>query len=246
MPGINSYKVLYVLIHTLYTIIEFVWTIVSHIYDRLKVIYTGLGNDKKEIDHLQQRLSRISKIPKHLTVILGVEEYTTIDLANLICWCISVKIPYISFYDFKGNLKKQEEKLQAVVDSIKVPNDHIIWHSQVGTLHKNGFAGRKIHVKILTEEDGRDSIVNLTKTLVLNKEKDISIEKINDSLQKQYEFPDPDMGLVSGRRVHILNYPPWQLRLTEFFTVNSMSNITFSTFLQNLERFSKCEQRVGT
>ncbi|CAG9857019.1 unnamed protein product [Phyllotreta striolata] len=240
MESTHFYRVLYVLVHAIYTIVEVIWNATLWIVREFELIHSRYKNVRK-------RLFTLSKTPKHLTVIVGHDDCSLRDLTNLIIWCIAVEIPYISFYDFKGKLKKEEERFRSMVESQKHSTDHIVWHRTAGT-YKNGFVGRKIHVKILTEEDGRENIVNLTKELAVDRDRanGISIESINGWLLERFEFPDPDMGLVCGGRLHILNYPPWQLRLTEFFRLNDLSNITFSSFLDYLEMFSKCEQRVGT
>uniref|UniRef100_A0A6P7FJK3 ditrans,polycis-polyprenyl diphosphate synthase [(2E,6E)-farnesyldiphosphate specific] n=1 Tax=Diabrotica virgifera virgifera TaxID=50390 RepID=A0A6P7FJK3_DIAVI len=244
MPVIDGYKVLYILLHSLYTIFENIWRTLLFIYQNcIRVINPESTFD--DADQLKKRLSRLTKKPQHLTIIIGVEECSLVDLANLVYWCLGLNIPYVSFYDYKGNLKKHEEKLQQIVESRKSENINIIWHTHAEQRHKNGFLGPKIHVKVLTHADGKQSIVNVTKKLALNKEKDISKEKISELLLRQYEFPDPEMAIICGKKLNIYNYPPWQLRLTEFFKVNKVNNITFPVFVEKLEKYSKCEQRVG-
>lgn len=128
---------------------------------------------------------------------------------------------------------------------MKGKNDHVIWYSDQKTRYKNGFIGNKIYVKIITEGDGRGSVVNLIKTLTSKDLKKIDINKINEYLSKQYQFPDPDMGLICGDVFTFINYPPWQIRLTEFFHLKNIKDITLPVFLELLWRFSKCEQRLG-
>ncbi|XP_056635194.1 uncharacterized protein LOC130444169 [Diorhabda sublineata] len=245
MPVLNHYKIVYILIHTLYTIFYYLWRLSVFISKlAIRIIYSNFNHNDRP-DQLQKRLFNLSKKPLHLTIILDLEEYSLYDLANLIFWCLTAGIPFISFYDDKGNLKKQEEHLQQIVNFNKLDNCNIIWHTQSGMQHKNGFTGHKIHVKILTEEDGRQCIVKLIRTFALSKEIDINTEIISDYLLKQYEFPDPDMALIFSKKFNISKYPPWQLRLTEFFKVDAIKNVNFSIFLKNLEKYSKCEQRVG-
>lgn len=97
----------------------------------------------------------------------------------------------------------------------------------------------------MSKEDGRKSVVNLVKNLVLQDLKKIDIDTTNDYLSKDYIFPDPDMGIVSCDVFTLFNYPPWQLRLTEFFQLSYLNDITLPMFLDLLRRFSKCEQRLG-
>lgn len=45
------------------------------------------------------------KLPKHVAILVGIEEISIIDIIKLIDWCSTTRIPYVSFYDHKGNLK---------------------------------------------------------------------------------------------------------------------------------------------
>lgn len=128
---------------------------------------------------------------------------------------------------------------------MKGRNDNIIWYSDQTSTYKNGFVGNKIYVKIITEEDGRKSVVNLIRNLTSQDFKKIDIDEVNSYLLKQYQFPDPDMGLICGNVFTLFNYPPWQLRLTEFFKINHINDITLPVFLDLLQQFNKCEQRLG-
>lgn len=62
---------------------------------------------------------------------------------------------------------------------------------------------------------------------------------------KQYEFPEPEMGLVCGKIFSFCGYPPWQIRLTEFIKIGSLKEVTLSVFVDQLVKFGKCEQRLG-
>lgn len=128
---------------------------------------------------------------------------------------------------------------------MKGRNDNIIWYSDQSSTYKNGFVGNKIYVKIITEEDGKKSVVNLIRNLTSQDFKKIDIDEVNSYLLKQYQFPDPDMGLICGNVFALFNYPPWQLRLTEFFKMNHINDITLPVFLDLLQKFNKCEQRLG-
>lgn len=152
----------------------------------------------------------------------------------------------ISFSLILDLLQKHSEELQYEVSQIKGKNDHVIWYTDRNSTYKNGFIGNKIHVKVISDEDGKKGVVNLIKKLIglqdLNK---IDVDKVDGDLSKQYQFPEPDMGLVCGDVFTFFNYPPWQVRVTEFFQINNIKDITLPMFLNLLGRFSKCEQRLG-
>lgn len=133
----------------------------------------------------------------------------------------------------------------AVCDKVK-QGQHVIWHGE-SQKYKNGYSGMKVHVKILTESDGRINIVNTAKVLAGSDKKieDINIECINRHLREQFEFPDPDLGVYCGEIFSIYSYPPWQIRVTEFLSIKSHHNVSAKTFVDLLRRYNKCEQRLG-
>ncbi|CAH1173536.1 unnamed protein product [Phaedon cochleariae] len=241
MKSANIHTFLYVLIHVIYTIFEWLYGALVICFNFCHEFLPTTDKSK----YFREELQKITKKPTHLTVIFGAEEPPFKELTNLILWCLATQISFISFYDYKGNLKKHEEQLQYEVGLQKNETDHITWHSNPKIVHKNGYLGRSIHVKIITKEDGKNSIVNLTKKLAVFKNKDFSIENFSEMLLAQYEFPDPDVGLVCGQTIRLYDYPPWQMRITEFFKLGSIQGITFPKFLEVLVRYSKCEQRLG-
>lgn len=125
-------------------------------------------------------------------------------------------------------------------------NLQIVWHKD-RVAPKNGFSNFALHVKVLSEDDGKKSIVNLSRKLSKSdKIEDCTIEDIDKHLQEDFQFPEPDLALHCGRfSLKLNNYSPWHLRLTEFLPIGSVKDITFSTFQACLNRFSKCQQRVG-
>lgn len=75
-------------------------------------------------------------------------------------------------------------------------------------------------VVLLSLEDGKDTLVDLTRTLAAMAQRDkISPDDITadivDAEVAESVAPEPDLLIVSGPRVKLSGYPPWQLRLTE-------------------------------
>lgn len=77
-----------------------------------------------------------------------------------------------------------------------------------------------IEVIFLSEEDGRESIVDLTKTLCDMAQRgkicaeDVSQELIDAEL-KDNVMGEPDLLILFSPNVTLKGYPPWQIRLTE-------------------------------
>ncbi len=75
-------------------------------------------------------------------------------------------------------------------------------------------------VLLLSAEDGRDVLVDLTRTLAAMAQRDklspddIGAELIDAELSESV-MSEPDLLVVFGPRVQLQGYPPWQLRLTE-------------------------------
>ena len=75
-------------------------------------------------------------------------------------------------------------------------------------------------VIVLSLEDGRDTLVDLTRTLAAMAQRhNISPDDITadivDAEVSESVAPEPDLLVISGSRVKLSGYPPWQIRLTE-------------------------------
>lgn len=75
-------------------------------------------------------------------------------------------------------------------------------------------------ITFLSAEDGRESIVDLTKTLCdmaqrgKTSAEDVSVELIDAEL-KENVMDEPDLLIVFSGELTLQGYPPWQIRLTE-------------------------------
>lgn len=252
------YVIFYVILHTLFAIFDFVYDQWFHLKRKL-TDHEVTG--KRSLKYVAEEARKFDKIPTHLTLLLGHETHSINDLTNLILWSLTAGISFVSIYDCKGTcqlkgqgqslllfvlgqLKKRESELQlAVSDKIK-DGQHVIWHGESHT-YKNGYSGAKVHVKILTESDGRMNVVNTAKMLANSDLEDIYMDSIDCCLRKQFEFPDPDLGVYCGVNFSLYSYPPWQIRVTEFFNVRTHRHVTAKCFLDLLRRYNKCEQRLG-
>lgn len=73
---------------------------------------------------------------------------------------------------------------------------------------------------LISAEDGRESIVDLTKTLVEMAQRgklsaaDISLDLIDVELTDNV-MGEPELLIVFSPYVELQGYPPWQVRLTE-------------------------------
>lgn len=77
-----------------------------------------------------------------------------------------------------------------------------------------------INVLLISEADGRSTMVDLTKTLAEMSQRgklkldDVTSDVIDVELRDSV-MGEPDLLLLFGDRVMLEGYPPWQVRLTE-------------------------------
>jgi len=109
---------------------------------------------------------------------------------------------------------------------------------------------RHLSVMLLSAEDGRDSIVDLTKTLTEMAQRskispaDISVDLVDAELGESV-MGDPDLLVLFGPHVELQGYPPWQIRLTEIFHVRDNQGVGYQVFYRALCNFAKAQMRLG-
>ncbi|XP_044757717.1 dehydrodolichyl diphosphate synthase complex subunit NUS1 [Coccinella septempunctata] len=233
------YEIIYSIVYSLFIFYE----TVNDFWNNLK----KQSNNSITLEYFEEKgFECLKKKPNHITFIID-EEPSFKDLANLVLWCLIARISFVSFYDYRGVLEKNEEKLEIEINRIKQQNDYVLWHNRKSD-SKNGIVGRKVHLKIITKADGKYNIERVCRELITKKESvsNISIEYVDKCLKEQFGFPDPEVGIIFSKIFSLFEYPPWEIRLTEFFRLNSHHNILFSEFVAVLDKYSKCNQRLGT
>lgn len=103
---------------------------------------------------------------------------------------------------------------------------------------------------LLSAEDGRDSVVDLTKTLTEMSQRsklssaDISMELIDAELSESI-MGEPDLLILFGPHVELSGYPPWQIRLTEIFHVQDNQGVGYQVFYRALLKYAGAQMRMG-
>jgi hypothetical protein len=109
---------------------------------------------------------------------------------------------------------------------------------------------KHLSVVLLSAEDGRDSIVDLTKTLAEMAQRskispdDVTIELVDAELAESI-VSEPDLLLLFSPSVELDGYPPWQIRLTEIFHVPDNQGVGYQVFYRGLCNFAKAQMRFG-
>lgn len=109
---------------------------------------------------------------------------------------------------------------------------------------------RHLKVLFISAEDGRESMVDLTRTLAEMSQKgkihprDISIDLIDAELSEGI-MPEPDLLIHFGPYVDLNGYPPWPIRLTEIFCLPDNQGVGYQVFLRALRNFANAQFRKG-
>ncbi|OAD53837.1 Nogo-B receptor [Eufriesea mexicana] len=209
-------------------------------------------NLRTEVEMLTRISNRIKKLPRHIVIIFGAKEDTVFDCVRIIGWCITLGIPYISFFDISGYLIRNENLLKYEL-ARRRPDlvEHINWNKP-NTGFTNGITDSKLKTRIslLSSVDGKQEIVLLTKTLAdavvtgTIKLEEINIDLLDEKLNSR-GIPDPDLGLIYGHICSTYGVLPWQTRVTEFYTLPLHVTMSVKDFAYLLEKYNKCEQRYG-
>ncbi|PGH00566.1 di-trans,poly-cis-decaprenylcistransferase [Helicocarpus griseus UAMH5409] len=235
----------------------------------------------------------LKRIPSHLGVILtpdrGDEDLEKLmkDVAELIVWSMSAGVPVLNIYESTGILKSSMSNLQRIitdkVSSLYPSNEpgFRLFASHCGTqgfhlsIQSNDDAPTSLALFFLSSTDGRDTILEVTKTLAQRYHdgklslEDINIDLIDNELQKMSFVPrplsqsddgledtllpttlesvksEPDLLIIFGQDARLHGYPPWQIRLSEIFCTGRSNVVTYRDFLKGLCLYAGAEMRFG-
>lgn len=252
------------LLHTLLLVAETL-SIIRHRL-LLKFKYKTLNNNDSKLDpakfacsaSLHPSSQLVSKVPRHVALLIGESLISYRDVANLVVWCLFARIPHVTLYDVKGLMKKNWAELYSEI--LRSQREHfgscdtskVVLHTRgKETMAKNGRNGYKhhVHVQLASNEDGRPLFARLARKLCQEvKEGQLAPSDIMpDLIQKQVsgDWPDPDALLRFGKAHSVLGYQPWQLRLTEIISLPTHHNLRLSEFLDALHMYDIREQRFG-
>jgi undecaprenyl pyrophosphate synthase len=110
---------------------------------------------------------------------------------------------------------------------------------------------KNLTVMLISAEDGRDSIVDLTKTLTEMAQRNkisasqVSIDLLDAELSENV-MTDPDLLILFGPYVELAGYPPWHIRLTEIFHVQDNQSVGYQVFLRGVRKYAQAQMRFGT
>lgn len=106
------YKCLWLLIHLVAQLVDFCSVTATFLQSHLQYLFTNAfhtsadsaNDDKRAIEWSKKHLT---KIPSHVTLILGDNSPSDETISRLICWASTVGVRRISLYDYKGKQTHQ-------------------------------------------------------------------------------------------------------------------------------------------
>ncbi|XP_064476067.1 dehydrodolichyl diphosphate synthase complex subunit nus1-like [Ornithodoros turicata] len=254
-------RLILILIHLWMRIVEKLLLVKHKVIHRLRHWAVSVTpSHRVKLEHsatFDRRLATLKKLPKHLAIVIAESVVSYRDIANLVVWCLFVRIPYVTVYDVEGAVKKNWPQLyEEVLCSQKRnfgysnPAEVVLHVQQKGLPEKNGHNGykRRVHLRLSGSQDGRPLLVDATQRICgLVQGGVVGWEDVTPELIRTHisEWPDPDVLLRLGNVHSLLGYQPWELRLTEIISLPTHKDVTLSEFLDVLYTYSNCDQRFG-
>nr|XP_042703582.1 dehydrodolichyl diphosphate synthase complex subunit NUS1 isoform X2 [Chrysemys picta bellii] len=131
----------------------------------------------------------------------------------------------------------------------------VVWCMAVGISYVSVYDHHVLNcqstLKVLSPEDGKADIVRAAQNfcqLVAQQQRkytDLDVNVLNNLLNSNKGFPDPDLILKFGPVDSTLGFLPWHIRLTEIISLPSHLNISYEDFFSALHHYAACEQRWG-
>lgn len=194
------------------------------------------------------------------------------DVCEIAAWTASAGIPFLSVYEKTGKLKNYIQQTHSSISdtleayfgqrrkptlSVRAPHQTsysppLTPPTRAVSPDTNDSKDERQHltVLLLSAQDGRDTMVDLTKTLSdMAQSGTLHPDQINTNLIDaelcEAVSSEPDLLVLFSPTVTLKGYPPWQLRLTEIFHLPDNKGVNYQVFLRALYNYSKVEMRLG-
>ncbi|XP_047531066.1 dehydrodolichyl diphosphate synthase complex subunit Nus1 [Vanessa atalanta] len=246
-------QLLYILVHLVVKIL----VAVQNVSRRLCSKNCNLSKEqvtKRDVLMLLENVPKMKNKLKHLVVLADSNVHTISELAQLVIWNLVVGVPYVSFYDVTGSLKKMEEELFYEIERNKKGIPGCIKWSNKPDLngYTNGIQANTVFVNIFSYSDGKPRIAQCIKLIAKGDlqcdrmSKEFTAQEFGEAFMKlNPAIPDPDLVIFTGPLCCTFGLLPWQIRLTEFIQVDVHHNININCYLGALYKYNKCDQRFG-
>lgn len=226
---------------------------------------------------IRRDVSQLEKLPRHIAVVLKFADddkalETLLEQAGSIAaWCLGAGTQELTIYEKSGALKDvdpnhlhrvlskkvaryfgalDDEAMPKLMINIPPNTDHQAQNVD-NTQSGQSKAPTTLMINIISQENGREAIVDLSKTLATMAKKhelhasDLTTAKIDVEL-KSVTFGEPDLVILFSPDIDLQGFPPWHIRLSEiFYLPDNNSQVTYYVFYKALESFSHCKINVG-
>ncbi|KAL9600433.1 MAG: hypothetical protein Q9219_003186 [cf. Caloplaca sp. 3 TL-2023] len=220
---------------------------------------------------IRQDVRNLNKIPHHLSVILEIKEgeqgpagleKLLDDVAEIAAWSAGAGIPMLSVYEKTGALKNHLQRTHRTVSSklyayfgrrvpsLQIQAPHMPSFLNGDESQQSSPPTGHLSILLLSAEDGRSTLVDLTKTLTEMSQRnklstnDISSDLIDAEISESV-MAEPDLLILFGPIVNLQGYPPWQIRLTEIFHSQDNCGVGYQVFLRALHNFANAQMKFG-
>ncbi|PYH93592.1 Undecaprenyl diphosphate synthase [Aspergillus ellipticus CBS 707.79] len=260
----------YAFIHILFGIVTRVFQSYHAVVDR---IFAIIYYHHRTPELIRKDVKSLKRLPEHLSVILSLRKEDDAlailmdEVAELAAWTVSSGIPVLSVYEKTGVLKSCIPILHQIIRSklssyygtlaqqptlqLFAPH-HPIYNQQQSRAPSNRQNAATLTVLLLSATDGRETFVDLTKTLAEMSQsgkllpEDITLELVDAEISEittqptttmsaegatrgsnqmiSTVKPEPDLLLIFGPFLKLDGYPPWHIRLTEMFCTGGRSS----------------------
>lgn len=168
-----GYRLLLLCIHLHYTLKFFFGRVGLFLHETLSR-FTPATSSRALI---KRDISGLSKVPSHIAVVLqpsrGIDRLVD-EVADLAAWCLCCSIPILTVYEAAGELKGLDSSVLIAVkrrirryfrDNKRVRIATPGWDHVSGNFDEQRHQFPDIEINILSREDGKEAVLELTKTL---------------------------------------------------------------------------------
>lgn len=215
---------------------------------------------------IKRDVGRLKKIPYHLAIILEYKKDGGLELlihqvAELSCWCVSSGIKILTIYEKEGRIKKYQSTTYRIISqkmqsyfgisrhNIKIRSPYVSFFFNDDVSNETNYPV-DLEINFISQEDGRESLVDLTKTLCELSQsgkfstKDISIELVDAGMNVSL-LTEPQLLMAFTPTCTLQGFPPWQIRFTEIFFVQNGDSVDYHIFMKGLQLYANAEMRWG-
>ncbi|KAI8952121.1 Undecaprenyl diphosphate synthase [Xylaria longipes] len=253
------YALLYLFIHAIFSLYIRIRSAYRAVSSRLVSI---LKHHHNSPEYIARDVATLGRLPMHLSIILTLEngrgdalEKLVNEVSEVAAWCAAAGIHTLSVYEKTGVLKRYMaqthrtvcHRLKTWFGKHQVPPLAL---SARGAHTIRSHSRHGLDIVLVSEEDGREAMVDLTRVLteMVQKEKiaaeDITMDVIDNELSEAV-MGEPGLLISFEPYVDLQGYPPWAIRLTEIYCAPDNKGVGYQLFLQALRKYAQATFKLG-